>query len=63
MPYPGDVTLDHIRKDPTRMMTSSPSNPTSKLFRIGLHLACMFVHPITHLGFHLSGIAREFRFY
>jgi len=41
-------------------MTSSPLNFINKLFRIGLHLACIFVHPIGHLGFHLSGIAREF---
>jgi len=41
-------------------MTSSPLNITNKLFRIGLHLACMFVHPIGRLGFHFSGITREF---
>ena len=41
-------------------MTSSPPNITNKVFRIGLHLACLLVHPIAHLGFHLSGIAREF---
>jgi hypothetical protein len=33
----------------------------SKLYRIGLHLMCLLVHPIGHHRFHLSGIAREFR--
>src|SRR6202034_1465474 len=36
---------------------------SSKLYRIGLHLTCLLVHPIGHHRFHLSGIAREFRHY
>jgi hypothetical protein len=34
---------------------------SSKLYRIGLHLTCLLIHPIGHCRFHFSGIAREFR--
>ncbi len=44
------------------MTTSPPLHLMNKLYRISLHLACLFVHPAAHSGFHLSGIAREFRF-
>jgi hypothetical protein len=44
-------------------MTTSPEPKLpNKLFRIGMHLACLLVHPAAHVGFHLAGIAREFRF-
>jgi hypothetical protein len=44
-------------------MTTSPrSHFVAKLYRISLHLACLFIHPAAHMGFHLSGIAREFCF-
>jgi hypothetical protein len=44
-------------------MTIPPQTPLlNKLYRIGLHLTCLFVYPVTHAGFHIAGIAREFRF-
>ncbi len=44
-------------------MKPFPYNLASKPFRIGLHLACLFVHPIDRVAFHVSGLLREFRFY
>ena len=44
------------------MTTLPPSHLLNKLYRIGLNLVCLWVHPAAHLGFHLSGIAGEFHF-
>ncbi len=44
------------------MRTSSRPDIRNKIFRIGLHVVCLFVHPLAHSGFHFAGIIRELRF-